>query len=305
MLRSIGRWRALAPALVGLALVAGTFVVVPPPPVAAAANAWKAPIGSGGKNGSVTIRVLSSGTARVIFELGGLAVSSTLPTTISRGTCAKAGATLAKGVSIGTTVAGTVADYATLSKSLLATFRSATKGSGKAAIRIGTKASGVACGVFAAWTPPATVALPVAVVTDWFTFSLPDGWTQDPATPGLWLGPGARRIGYSATGPVYDLVDLDDAVVIGLAGWATSGFGTPTRKEGIMVGERPAILLTYSVVKEGFSFYILDALIAGDDGPVIELTFMDLAGTASADRALFVSSLASFDRVETPVPPAP
>lgn len=303
MLRSIGRWRALAPALVGLALVAGTFVVVPPPPVAAAANAWKAPIGTGGKNGTVTLQVVAGGTAKMAVELAAVMPSNLLPVTIAKGTCAKAGATLWKNLTVRSTVLGTAAAGTSLSKSFVAALRTATKGSGKVSVRIGTKATGIACGQFAPWTPPpSSGSFPVLVATQWYVFGLPDGWTLDPdGEAGYWVGPGARWVYLDLDGPSWlgdaTLTNLDVAATLevgmieGAAGWAV------VRTEGILVGDRPAILMTLEEVEEGISYIGYDALIGGGEGPVITLAFGDLAGTPAADRSLFLRILGTVRRL--------
>lgn len=258
-------------------------------------------VGADGNYGVATLTARSDGTARMTLELAELAPSAVVPVTLATGTCTKAGRTLVKGVSVYTTIMGTGARVATLSKSQLTSFRTATKGSGKVALRVGP-ASLKACGVFAPWTPPSPVVLTVPISTLWFTLTLPAGWASDPDDPAAtWSGLGLRHISYNDSWAVHvtggrPTESLDIALRFVLDFRTGDPDYTLTRAEGILVGDRPSVMLTYDIVHEGISYMLYDAVVAGD-GPAVEIMFFDLAGTQAADRTLFLGILGTFQRV--------
>ena len=149
---------------VGLALaLAALLVMTAAPPVGAitVGASWRAKVGAAGANGTATISALTTGSGSLALKLAKLRASSYLPVTISKGTCGSVGSTLFTLPAIRTTSSGTAARTSSLTASQVRRVKSATVGTGKVAVRIGTsRTGGVKCGVFAVLYAPIGIVVP-------------------------------------------------------------------------------------------------------------------------------------------------
>ncbi len=161
-MRSTSRgWRRFG---VGLSLsLAAILVMTVVAPVSAATvgASWRAQIGSDGANGTATIQAYTSGSGSLALALAGLTPATSLPVTISTGTCASVGSTLITFPAIRTTSAGAATRTSSLTAAQATTIKSATQGTGKIAIRIGSSMTGsVKCGAFTVLYVPIGIVLP-------------------------------------------------------------------------------------------------------------------------------------------------
>ena len=128
-----------------------------PTSAATVTTTWQARVGSGGANGLVKIQAFSTDTGTVTLKLAKLKPSTSLPVVLSKGTCGSVGSTVLTLASIRTTSAGSASRTSSLTAANVSAIKSATRGTGKIAIRIGNRTTGgVKCGLFAilAVAPP-------------------------------------------------------------------------------------------------------------------------------------------------------
>ena len=137
---SIGVVLALIMTVTGLAPAAAATVT----------NSWRAQIGSAGVNGTATIQVYARGAGSIALKLAKLRASTYLPVKLSKGTCSSVGSTLLMFPPVRTSRTGAAARTSSLAVAQVTLIRNATQGTGKIAIRVGSRRTGgVKCGVFA------------------------------------------------------------------------------------------------------------------------------------------------------------
>jgi YVTN family beta-propeller protein len=141
-------------------------------------NAWQAKVGTGGANGTVTINAYTTGAGSIVVKLAKLKASTYYTVVLSKGTCSKAGTTLVKFASLKTRSTGAATRTTSLTATQVNAIKSATKGTGRIAIRIASGSS-VKCGLFAARAVPPYVAATVSVGRS------PSGVAIDPS--GIWV----------------------------------------------------------------------------------------------------------------------
>ena len=151
---------------VGLALIL-TMTGVAPVGAATVGAAWRASIGSAGVNGTATIQAYTTGSGSFALKLAKMKAATYQPVTLSGGTCSSLGSTLITLPAIKTTSSGTASRASSLTAAQVATLTSATKGTGKIAIRVGSSTTGgVKCGVFTVLYVPIGIVLPSSWVPD-------------------------------------------------------------------------------------------------------------------------------------------
>jgi YVTN family beta-propeller protein len=154
------------------------FALAPTADAATLTNAWQAKIGTAGANGVATINAYTTGAGSIVLKLARLRASTTYTVVLAKGTCSKVGPVVVKLASVKTRSTGAAARTTNLTASQVNAIRSATRGSGKIAIRL-TSGSSVRCGQFAALGIPPYVAAKVTVGRS------PSGVAVDPA--GVWV----------------------------------------------------------------------------------------------------------------------
>lgn len=145
-------------------------------------NAWQARLGTAGANGTATIRVYMGGTGSIALKLARFRAVTTLPVTLSKGTCSSIGSTLIRFPAIRTTSAGAAVRTSALTASQVTLILAATAGTGRMAIRVGSSATGGArCAAFSTLAVPAYVAATIPIVGG------PEGPTVDVNAAGLFV----------------------------------------------------------------------------------------------------------------------
>jgi YVTN family beta-propeller protein len=220
MARSAGRHSRLA----GSAALSMLIIIAAVGPASAATvtSTWNAKIGTGGANGSARIQANSAGTGSLTLKLAKLKPSSVLPVVIVKGTCSSVRSTVITVASVRTTSRGAATRTSSLTAAQMKSIVSATKGSGKIAIRIGSGSSRKGGGVVMApppvIDPTVSATIPVGVY--------PLDVTIDPT--GIWvtnsLFGSLSRID-PATNTVLSVSQLDLEGIAGVEGIA-SGFGS-------------------------------------------------------------------------------
>jgi hypothetical protein len=152
-----GRPASWAALVVCLAL-AGSVASPPGASAAALAGAWGARVGSGGANGTATLRVLADATGSLALALAKLQPSASLTVRIHKGTCGSVGPVVASLPSIRTTAAGAASRTSGLTASQARAVGAATAGTGRIALRVGSGSS-VRCGAFTVIPPDVAVAV--------------------------------------------------------------------------------------------------------------------------------------------------
>jgi putative multiple sugar transport system substrate-binding protein len=157
---SRGRRRLGVGLSLSLAVILVMTVVAPVGAVTVGA-AWRAKIGGAGSNGTATIQAYTSRSGSLVLKLARLKAATYLPVTLSKGTCASVGSRLITFPYIRTTSAGTAARTSGLTVAQVAKIKAATKGTGRMAIRVGSRTTGgVRCGVFTLLYVPIGIVLP-------------------------------------------------------------------------------------------------------------------------------------------------
>ncbi len=165
---SRGRGRRPAGAALSITLAIAALLIVGPLTVSGATvtNAWRAKIGSAGANGTATVQAYTTGTGSLVLKLAKLKVSTYLPVTLYKGSCSSVGSVLLKLASIKTTSSGAATRTSSLSTGQVTLIKSATKGTARIAIRVGSSTTGgVKCGLFAVLAVPPR-PLPILIDTD-------------------------------------------------------------------------------------------------------------------------------------------
>jgi len=152
-----GRPASWAALVVCLAL-AGSVVAPPGASAAALAGAWGAKVGTGGANGTATLRVLDDGTGSLALALVKLQPSASLTARIHKGTCGSVGSVVASLPPTRTTAAGAASRTSGLTASQARAVGAATAGTGRIALRVGSGSS-VRCGAFTVIPPDVAVAV--------------------------------------------------------------------------------------------------------------------------------------------------
>jgi hypothetical protein len=139
-------------AAVSLSLLAATLLTVTPVAVSAATvtDSWSARIGSAGANGWATIQLYSTGTGWIVLRLQNVSAATSLPVTLSDGTCAAVGPVLLNLPAITTDRAGASARMSSLTAAQTSAISAATVGTGTLALQVGTGSSAT-CGDFEAF----------------------------------------------------------------------------------------------------------------------------------------------------------
>ena len=297
--------------LVGLALV-GSLALVPAASSATVTSAWQAKVGAKGVNGTAKVQVLDTGTGSLTLKLVRMRPATLLPVVLHKGTCSTVGRVLFRLDSVRSSKSGAANRTSSLTVTRVKAFVAATR-SGKVAIRVGSSATGgVKCGVFAALalptpspsasasastspTPSGSPSLPpggTLLVGPYFQLYVPPGWTGTPSSSGdvTLKGPGHQAIIAHSLPRSGTLDDLVAEVTVNLGQMPGPGL---EGNERITLDGSPARLLTYHWLIIGQTYHILDA-ISVHNGRGYEIQFQNWAGTESADRALFLSVLASF-----------
>jgi hypothetical protein len=125
------------------AFVLGAFLIVAPASAATVGAQWQARVGPAGANGTVTIRVDTSGTGGVTLTLRGLARRTTYAATLYRGTCSARAAKIVALPALKTSASGTFVRTSALTPS-----QAAVVNAGSAAIWV-VLGPHVLCGTFA------------------------------------------------------------------------------------------------------------------------------------------------------------
>jgi putative multiple sugar transport system substrate-binding protein len=154
-------WRRLGVGL-SLSMAAILVMTVAAPAGAATVGAsWRAKIGSVGVNGTATIQAYTTGSGSLALKLARMRPATSLPVTLSKGTCASVGSTLIMLPAIRTTSTGAAARTSSLTVAQVAKLKAATAGTGKVAIRVGRSTTGgVKCGVFTLLYVPIGIVVP-------------------------------------------------------------------------------------------------------------------------------------------------
>lgn len=127
-------------------------------------NTWQARLGSGGANGTVTLRAFLDGTGSIALKLAKFRAGVTLPITLSKGTCSTVGTTLVRFPALKTTSAGAAARTSTLISGQVTLLLKTTASGGRMAIRVGSATTGgVKCAIFSALAVPAYVAARITI----------------------------------------------------------------------------------------------------------------------------------------------
>ena len=167
-------------ATVSLALLAATLLTVTPVAVSAATitDSWSAQIGNAGVNGWATIQLYSTGTGWLVLRLQNVSAATSLPVTLSDGTCAAVGPVLLNLPAITTDRVGASARMSSLTAAQTSAISAAAVGTGTLALQVSTGATAT-CGDFEAFAFQPYVAATIAVG------SLPQGVAVAPS--GIWV----------------------------------------------------------------------------------------------------------------------
>jgi len=143
---------------------------------------------------------------------------------------------------------------------------------------------------------PSPTASPLAGGTLWvgpyFALGAPAGWTVSPSSDGTKVtfhGPGVQLILAHSVQSSLTLEEVTTQIITNLR----SAAGDPEQTEAIAMDGVPGRLLTYRFLIGGSNRYLLEAFCV-KNGRAYEVNYNNLAGTESADRALFLSVVTSF-----------
>jgi hypothetical protein len=156
-----------------VALLAAAILALPLTHVAlgaaATTSAWQAKVGPSGANGTASVATVTTGAGSIGLKLVKLRASSTLAVAVYKGTCASVGTVLFRLASIKTTSTGAASRTNTLTATQVNLILTATTGTGKIAIRVGSGTT-AKCGLFARRAVPG----PQAVVQAFYNWYLTD-----------------------------------------------------------------------------------------------------------------------------------
>jgi hypothetical protein len=168
-------------------VAAASFVAVSPPPAGAATpTEWRATLDKRDPPSTSVVRAPAGGQASIHTQVSGLAPGKSYAVLIRRGTCSRLGATIFSLGSVRARSDGQAVWTAALTGGQLAALRTATAGSGRASLVLG---SSVRCGAFArkALAPSPAHRIGVRVVGG-------SGEFFDRATGARWVPRGANYI---------------------------------------------------------------------------------------------------------------
>jgi YVTN family beta-propeller protein len=130
----------------------------------------------------------------------------------------------------------------------------------------------------------------------YFALAVPAGWS--PSSDGqpsfatvVFAGPGEQRLLANSGATT---LTLDDLVAQVIAAVKNVNGVDPEQDEAITMAGVPGRLLAYHFVMNGVNRYEIDAFCVSN-GRGYELSFVNTAGTETADRALFLGVLATFE----------
>ncbi|HEX7950525.1 MAG TPA: hypothetical protein VF494_09265 [Candidatus Limnocylindrales bacterium] len=269
---------------------------------ATVSTSWQAKIGTAGANGSATIQAYTSGSGAILFKLARFRPATDLPVTLSKGTCARVGTTLIRLPAIRTTSRGAAARTLSLSATRTTLIKNATRGTGRIAIRVGSRSTGgVKCGAFAVLVvaKPSPSPTPTTgggmYLGPYFGLAIPAGWY--PSSDGapspakvVFAGPEGQKL---LANSVAMSLTLDELVAQLVEGIKTADGVDPEQNEAITMAGVPGRLLAYHFAKNGITMYEIDAFSV-NNGRGYELSFVNTAGTEANDMALFLEELSSF-----------
>ena len=145
---STGRVLLVCASVIAL-LVTGGLGGPPPPTVAAASahveSAWKASVGTGGGNGSATVRAFDTARGSVILSLRRLTPSARYTVVIRRGACGSLGTQVTAVGTFTATRSGALSGTAPLTTAQVAAVRNAAVGTSRVSLVAGT-GTGARCG---------------------------------------------------------------------------------------------------------------------------------------------------------------
>ena len=148
---STGRVLLVCASVIAL-LVTGGLGGPPPPTVAAASAhvefAWKASVGTGGGNGSATVRAFDTARGSVILSLRRLTPAARYAVVIRRGACGSLGTQVTAVGTFSATTSGALSATAPLTVAQVAAIRNAAVGTSRISLVAGT-GSRARCGVLA------------------------------------------------------------------------------------------------------------------------------------------------------------
>jgi YVTN family beta-propeller protein len=137
-------------------------------------------------------------------------------------------------------------------------------------------------------SPTPTAAAGGTVYTDgYFMLALPAGWSRLPS--GTFIGPSGQEVIVPHSAPTSQTLDELSASIVARVKGASGA--DPEQTEAITLGGASGRMLTYHFPSLGG--YALDAFCV-HNGRAYEVAFSDVAGRETADRAFFLSVLASF-----------
>jgi len=145
---STGRVLLVCASVIAL-LVTGGLGGPPPPTMAAASahveSAWKASVGTGGGNGSATVRAFDTARGSVILSLRRLTPSARYAVVIRRGACGSLGTQVTAVGTFTATRSGALSGTAPLTTAQVAAVRNAAVGTSRVSLVAGT-GTGARCG---------------------------------------------------------------------------------------------------------------------------------------------------------------
>lgn len=130
------------------------------------------------------------------------------------------------------------------------------------------------------------------IVGPYFFLALPAGWSDTTVGSAIRAhGPGPFESIGTRTEPTS--LSLDGVSAQVLASIKSQAGVDPEQTEAITVGGSPARLMTYHFVSQGVTVHQLTSICVRN-GRAYEISYANVAGTESADRALFLTVLGSF-----------
>ena len=130
-------------------------------------------------------------------------------------------------------------------------------------------------------------------VGPYFTLGIPAGWSPMPSgDPNVlaFRGPGSQQIGVKSIPTSLNLEEVSAQIIANIK--ARTG-ADAEQTEALTMGGVPGRMLTYHFFSLGMNVHQLDAFCVRN-GRGYEIAFANVAGTETADRALFLGIVASF-----------
>jgi hypothetical protein len=130
-------------------------------------------------------------------------------------------------------------------------------------------------------------------VGPYFTLGIPAGWSPMPSgDPNVlaFRGPGSQQIGVKSVPTSLTLEEVSAQIIANIR--ARTG-ADPEQTEALTMGGVPGRMFMYHFFNIGMNVHQLDAFCVRN-GRGYEIAFANVAGTETADRALFLDIVASF-----------